>query len=579
MGEHGLISDSRSAALAAADGTLEWWCPRRYDASPILTRLLDPAGASVRVGPQAPVRTARGHQSYVDDTFILRTVLTGADSVVEVTDFMPASDTAVTGRIVRRLRVLRGPADVVVSVALGTAEDVSVWGEGMSIDGVVVRCGLPFTRTSTRTSSRTSDVVSAAARLDTGEGLVVTIDPPGLVEDPLSVDGAGRLEERTASYWRRFAARVEIAGKWGPPAARSALVARALSGLSGAPVSSPVTSLPRLIGGERNADGRLARPVDAAAWCSCASALGLWDEADAAAEWMLDALSHEAPLPSALAPDGSVPSSLSTLPMPGYARSQPVVSGIDLGERSSVEPASAVISALARRGAIPHWERVITHTDWIVDHWEDPDASIWALEPRDRRWTSARLAARAALSAAAQSARSRKPLDLDAAGWQLAAQDIERWLLKSGAGPGGVLVAGTGSGLRSATDASLVRVATLGPWPAEDEVVRATVARVEERLGFGPWVHPYSAEIDDGLPGSEPPSVAATLWLAQALAVAGRWDEAHERMEAAVDLAGPLHLLPESVDGTTGKPLGNRPAAGSHIAFINAALALSDAPA
>jgi hypothetical protein len=42
---------------------------------------------------------------------------------------------------------------------------------------------------------------------------------------------------------------------------------KALSG-TGAPVSSPVTSLPRVVGGERNRDGRVVRPVVAAAWAA-----------------------------------------------------------------------------------------------------------------------------------------------------------------------------------------------------------------------------------------------------------------------------------------------------------------------
>jgi GH15 family glucan-1,4-alpha-glucosidase len=65
------------------------------------------------------------------------------------------------------------------------------------------------------------------------------------------------------------------------------------------------------------------------------------------------------------------------------------------------------------------------------------------------------------------------------------------------------------------------------------------------------------------------------LWLARSLALGGRWEEAHLIMEAAVDLAGPLHLLPTSVDPSSGEPLGNRPSAEAHVALISAALALS----
>jgi GH15 family glucan-1,4-alpha-glucosidase len=109
-------------------------------------------------------------------------------------------------------------------------------------------------------------------------------------------------------------------------------------------------------------------------------------------------------------------------------------------------------------------------------------------------------------------------------------------------------------------------------------VVTATVAHVERHLRDGPWVLPYSEDVDDGRPGTEPASVVATLWLARALASAGRWDEAHERMEAVGALGGPLHLLSESVDPTLRSPLGNRPSAAAHVAFLQAAVALDRAP-
>jgi alpha,alpha-trehalase len=68
--------------------------------------------------------------------------------------------------------------------------------------------------------------------------------------------------------------------------------------------------------------------------------------------------------------------------------------------------------------------------------------------------------------------------------------------------------------------------------------------------------------------------VAATLWWARAAALAGQLDEARAGVEAAVALAGPLGLLPESVDPRTGLALGNRPSAESHVALLGAIAAL-----
>ena len=568
----------------AADGTIDWWCPVRYDAAPLFTRLLDPAGACVRLGPAAPGRPVAGSQTYVDGTLVLRTLLAGAESLVEVSDFLSV---AASGRIVRRLRVLRGPADVCVELVPGpAARDVHTWSSGVAVDGMIVSCGLPFALTTVPPPAPARPLrrllARAAARIDTGGELVVTLEPAGTRHDPLSPDAARRLEQRAAMAWRRVSGRAGIAGRYGVDAARSALVVTALAGAGGAPVESPVTSLPRIVGGERNRDGRIVAPVTAAAWAEAAGAIGLTEESELAVAWLVAALDHEPPLPAALAPDGSHPPGEATLAgLAGWRRSQPVVSGSDAGDRRSAEPSAAAIAAaatLARGPSGPSvlsgWTRFAVHADWLAEHWSGSDASVWDDRGPDRSWCSPRLATRRALLLAAAEARRRNPLDLDAAGWQVGVRDLEAWWRTSGVGEGGVLH----SGLGGAVDAALVRVAPWGPWPAGDPVVTATVAHVERRLGDGPWVVPYSEEVDDGLPGTEPASVVATLWLARALAAAGRWDEAHERMEAAGALGGPLHLLSESVDPTLRTPLGNRPSAAAHVAFLQAALALDRAP-
>ncbi len=105
--------------------------------------------------------------------------------------------------------------------------------------------------------------------------------------------------------------------------------------------------------------------------------------------------------------------------------------------------------------------------------------------------------------------------------------------------------------------------------------MRATLAQIASRNGDGPWVLPWPVDLDDGWPGSEPPSVTATLWLAGALGLAGQSDEAHERLEAVAALAGPLGLLPESVDPRTGLALGNRPSAEAHVALLEAVITLA----
>jgi hypothetical protein len=573
--ERGLIGDTLSGALVAADGTIDWWCPERFDGAPLLTRLLDPWGACVRVGPPVP---ASGEQTYVEGTMVLTTTLVGAESQVEVCDFLPWDGRPSAGRIVRILRVRRGPAPVVVEVvASGDTRDVHAWSEGVAFDGCEVRCGLPFELSAEPPPAPARPLRRLVARaetvLDTDEVLVVTIDPAGSSEGPLSPSAADRLLERTVTAWRRVADGADVDGPWAPAAIRSLLVVTALSGIAGAPVAAPVTSLPRVVGGERQRDGRVVEPRTAAAWARVARAAGLAEQSADSAAWLAAALDHEPPLPSALAPDGGAPpTEANWTGVTGWRGSQPVLLGTNAPDRLSLEPGAAAVALVgspAGEELRSHWDQLVAHADWIADHWADRDATVWDLGGPRRPWVAPRLAARAALVSAAASARSRNPLDLDAAGWHTAARDIERSVLEA---------VGSGAVLDVVTDAGLARMAWLGPWPAWDQVAVATLERLIERNGQGPWIYPWPEGLDDGLPGVEPPSVEATLWVARALALAGREDEANERIEAAAGLAGPLGLLPESVDPVTGMALGNRPAAAAHVALLGAILAVAEDP-
>jgi GH15 family glucan-1,4-alpha-glucosidase len=84
-------------------------------------------------------------------------------------------------------------------------------------------------------------------------------------------------------------------------------------------------------------------------------------------------------------------------------------------------------------------------------------------------------------------------------------------------------------------------------------------------------VYRYNVEASpDGLAGEEGTFSMCTFWYVEALAKAGRLDEARLTFEKMLTYANHLGLYAEQI-GLTGEALGNFPQAFTHLALISAA--------
>ena len=79
----------------------------------------------------------------------------------------------------------------------------------------------------------------------------------------------------------------------------------------------------------------------------------------------------------------------------------------------------------------------------------------------------------------------------------------------------------------------------------------------------------------DGLPGDEGLFLLCSFWLADNLALQGRRDEATALFERLLALRNDVGLLAEEYDTRGRRQVGNFPQAFSHVALVNAALALA----
>jgi len=93
-----------------------------------------------------------------------------------------------------------------------------------------------------------------------------------------------------------------------------------------------------------------------------------------------------------------------------------------------------------------------------------------------------------------------------------------------------------------------------------------------KELGDGRYLRRYRS--DDGIGSQEGAFVLCGFWLAEALALTGRLDEALEVFQDQVRTANHVGLLSEEVDPASGAALGNFPQAFSHLGLIQAAARL-----
>ena len=121
IGDYALIGDCHSAALIARDGSVDWFCPGRFDAPAVFCRLLDAnKGGYLRTAPSGAFSVER---RYRGPTNVLETTFSAQGGRVRATDLMPIHqrtsnrqgyDVGASHRLLRRLEGLQGEVELML---------------------------------------------------------------------------------------------------------------------------------------------------------------------------------------------------------------------------------------------------------------------------------------------------------------------------------------------------------------------------------------------------------------------------------------------------------------------------------
>jgi len=123
-------------------------------------------------------------------------------------------------------------------------------------------------------------------------------------------------------------------------------------------------------------------------------------------------------------------------------------------------------------------------------------------------------------------------------------------------------------------DAAALLFGLTGFLDGRDPRIISTISTIQRWLTRGPLIYRYIAE--QGTGREEGAFLPCSFWLVEALAAAGRAEEAEDLFSRLSAHANDLGLFPEEIRHQDGAFLGNFPLALTHVAHLGALLRLAD---
>lgn len=574
--DYAVIGDGRSAALVGRDGSIDWMCLPELDAPSSFSAILDPAeGGSFSLAPAIPYETRR---RYLERTNVLETEFATADGSVRVTEALTVdtSQPVPCRELVRRVEGLAG--NVPMTWRLRPRFDFGRQArEPVQLDEALV-----YRHEDLQVALRCWDAGQPRVRDAAVEGEFEARSGEQALLALLAGDGAAlpsphrseidrRLQD-TVTMWREWVGHCSYDGPWRDAVERSLLAIGLLAdGRTGAIAAAATTSLPEKLGKPRNFDYRFAWVRDLSFTVDALLRVGMQEISHASIGWLIGAVSQTRPRVNPVySLTRDVIASQSTLPLAGYRATGPVHVGNQAGSQLQLGSVGDLVETIwryAQRGHIlapETGERLADCVDLLCAIWRNKDAGLWELGDYAQYATS-KISCWTAVE---------RLLDLVERG-QAPARHVERWqaerdgirdyvetelfserkhsyVMKAGSEmlDCGVLLAGR----RQYLDPKGSRF---------DQTIDAIRSELQAE---GPLLYRYS-----GMQEQENAFLACSFWMVEALALAGRHDEAAEMMDEMVALGGDLGLYAEEMEPGSHHMRGNYPQALTHLALLSAA--------
>jgi GH15 family glucan-1,4-alpha-glucosidase len=600
ISEYALLSDRHSAALVSRDGSVDWLCCPRFDSPSIFARLLDESAGHWSIRVSDATETTR---RYIGNTMVLETTHhtpTGTAVVVEALATGAGNRGHALGQrsphlLLRQVECTQGEVESVVEFVArpeyGLVHPLlDVVDGGVTVTGgadlMILSCEAPLSVERSTVACRFALTEGQRAGFALHHGRRAE---PGTVRVWAQEEIAARLDDTVEAWesWSRL--HQAYVGPWQDLVHHSGRVLQALSfEPTGAICAAATTSLPEVVGGDRNWDYRYAWVRDASFTIEALWVAACPDEANGFLEYMTTSaagsLDQGGDLQIMFGIGGEHDLTERELAhLSGWRDSAPVRVGNGAWLQRQLDVYGELLSAVHRLSdhifdpAKPISRSTCRFLVALADsagrRWREKDQGIWEVRGEPRHFLYSKLMCWVALGRAVDLA---EPLG--------AAHRVEEWNDTQHEIEDAILREGWSEKLGSFTqsfgaddlDASSLMLPMVGFLPPDDPRILSTIDVTEERLTDERGLV-YRYRSDDGLEGEEGSFLLCTFWLAHAHAMSGRIERARAVFERAIAFANDVGLLAEEVDADSGELLGNFPQAFSHIGLVNAAWAISQA--
>ncbi len=574
------LSNCLTSAIES-EGSIDWFpCPK-FDSPSIFSKILDDrTGGYFSVKPDADYKLV---SSYVGDSLVLRNTFTTSKGKLEVTDALPIG--------------LSGIIRIYDSKVPFTVDINPLFGYGLtnaSID--YVDNGLIFKNTSSQEGLEVSItgkhtvVDEGIIRFFPGKGNIFTVYSKDLRYGIFSNKGFVYPEPRDAlnkaiDYWHDQIMLAKEINMYNDAYKRSiATVLGLMYQPSGAIVAAPTTSLPEIVGMNRNWDYRYLWIRDASYAAEALANIGHLAKSRRIIDFMLAVIdpsskSFDHPLYTI---DGTPPPPEETMGwLNGHLGSRPVRVGNAAYMQLQMDVEGAFMNALytylmlteSTEYAVESWWAIESIVQWTKDSWDRESTSIWEERQRGqligetrRHYVHTKVMEWVAVDRAAKIAQmigySEKAKE-----WETFGNRLRDYILKKGvSAKSGGFVKYYGA---NEVDASLLTLPLYGFIDAKDKRFVATLKRIEKDLMIEPGLLLRYKHDFLGKDIMRPFTLPST-WLARVYMRMGDSKKANAVIKKLISCSTDLLFFGEHLEPKTWEPRGNFPQLFPHAGLLMA---------